>query len=73
MEPAEALAAIRDHLAKVEAAADLVADAGLRVSPSGGRPDGGGLAEALADLDAATQRLRWLLARLPGEEGPQAN
>jgi hypothetical protein len=39
MEPAEALAAIRDHLAKVEAAADLLADAGLRVSLSRG-PDG---------------------------------
>jgi hypothetical protein len=68
MEPTEALAAIRDHLAKVEAAADLVADAGLRVSRSGGRLDVGGLAEALGDLDAATQRLRHLLARLPGED-----
>jgi hypothetical protein len=73
MEPNAALATIHDNLAKVDAAANLVADAGLRVSLSGDRLDVGGLAEALADLDAATQRLRWLLARLPGEGDQEAD
>jgi hypothetical protein len=67
MESNAALATIRDQLAKVEPAAELLADAGLRVSLSGDRLDVGGLAEALGDLDAATARLRQLLARLPAE------
>jgi hypothetical protein len=71
MDPADTLATIRDHLGQIEATAGLVADAGLRVSLSGGRLDVGGLAEALGDLDAVTQRLRLLVARLPGEGGPE--
>jgi hypothetical protein len=39
---------------------------------SGDRLDVGGLAEVLDDLDAATQRLRQLLAWLPAEDESRA-
>jgi hypothetical protein len=71
MSPAESLAAIPEYLAKVEDHAELVRDAGLRMDLSGGRLRLRGLAEALADLDAAVTRLRRLLARLPDGGAPE--
>jgi hypothetical protein len=70
MDPADALAAIQDHLAKVEDLADLVRDAGLRVGLSRGRLRLEGLAELVGDLDAAIKRLWRLLAHLPAKGGP---
>jgi hypothetical protein len=73
MDSADALATIQEHLAKIEAAAELVADAGLRVTVSGGRLVVGGLAEVLDVLDAAVESLQQLLASLTAEGGPEAD
>jgi hypothetical protein len=73
MDSADALTTIQEYLAKIEAAAELVADAGLRVTVSGGRLDVGGLAEVLDDLDAAVESLQQLLASLTAGAGPEAD
>jgi hypothetical protein len=60
-------------LARLEMLEDICADAGLRVATNASALDAGQLAEGLADVDAAAERLRRLLARLPVEGESRAD
>jgi hypothetical protein len=64
----DGVVAILDGLAALE---DLAADVGLRLEFARRHLDGEALAAGVADVGAALEALRRLLARLPAEDGPE--
>jgi hypothetical protein len=59
-------------LSRLEVLEDLAADAGLRLALASTALDAGLLADGLADVGAAAERLRHLLGRLPAEDDARA-
>jgi hypothetical protein len=60
-------------LSRLEQLEDLAADAGLRLAVNSSTIEVAQLAEGLADVDAAAERLRQLLRRLPEKSDARAD